>query len=155
MALTYKEVAEIIKLIDASDCVELILELDGARLVVRRDGAGEAAVERRPSAAPTPGETLTEEAGEEAGEEPADDAPAGTQVRAPMVGTLYRKPSPEAPPFVELGARVAAGDPLALIEVMKLFNTIEAPCAGVVRAIAVEDVSPVEYDQLLFVIAPD
>ena len=69
-----------------------------------------------------------------------------------MVGTAYRKPSPEAKPFVEVGARVAAGDKLLLIEAMKTFNEIAAPRAGTVTAIFIEDGQPVEYGEPLLVI---
>ena len=72
-----------------------------------------------------------------------------------MVGSFYRCPSPDQPPFVEVGARVAVGDALCLIEVMKLYTTIEATVAGTVKQIAVEDAQLVEFDQLLFVIDPD
>lgn len=160
MALSFKDVAEILKIIDASDCEELVLELEGTRLVVRRgggSGAGPAA------AAPNPG------APQKANPSPANPAAAagaaakptavvtptdGTHVHAPMVGTFYRRPSPGEPPFVEAGARVKTGDPLCLIEVMKLYTTIEAPADGVVETICVEDATLVEFDQLLFVIAP-
>jgi acetyl-CoA carboxylase biotin carboxyl carrier protein len=69
-----------------------------------------------------------------------------------MVGTAYRKPSPEAKAFVEVGALVAVGDKLLLIEAMKTFNEIAAPRAGVVTAIFVEDGQPVEYGEPLLVI---
>ena len=72
-----------------------------------------------------------------------------------MVGSFYRCPSPDQPPFVEVGARVAPGDPLCLIEVMKLYTTIEATIAGTIKQIAVEDAQLVEFDQLLFVVEPD
>ena len=73
-------------------------------------------------------------------------------VPSPMVGTAWRKPSPEAKNFVEVGARVEAGDKLLLIEAMKTFNDIVAPRAGVVTAIFVEDGHPVEYGEPLLVI---
>jgi acetyl-CoA carboxylase biotin carboxyl carrier protein len=69
-----------------------------------------------------------------------------------MVGTAYRKPSPDAKAFVEIGARVEAGDKLLLIEAMKTFNEIVAPRAGTVTAIFVEDGQPVEYGEPLLVI---
>jgi biotin carboxyl carrier protein len=72
-----------------------------------------------------------------------------------MVGSFYRRPSPHEAPFVEVGGRVGKGDPLCLIEVMKLYTTIEAPGDGIVEAIAVEDGAAIEFDQLLFVIKPD
>jgi acetyl-CoA carboxylase biotin carboxyl carrier protein len=73
-------------------------------------------------------------------------------VKSPMVGTAYRKPSPDAKNFVEVGSVVKAGDKLMLIEAMKTFNDIVAPRAGKVSAILIEDGQPVEFDQTLFVI---
>ncbi len=73
-------------------------------------------------------------------------------VKSPMVGTAYRRASPDAPPFVEVGSIVKAGDKLLLVEAMKTFNEIVAPRAGTVTRILVEDGEPVEYGQPLFVI---
>jgi len=73
-------------------------------------------------------------------------------VKSPMVGTAYLRASPEAPPFVEIGAQVRAGDKILLVEAMKTFNEIVAPRAGIVTGILVEDGQPVEYGQPLFVI---
>jgi acetyl-CoA carboxylase biotin carboxyl carrier protein len=78
------------------------------------------------------------------------DAPGA--VKSPMVGTAYLRASPEAPPFVEIGSVVKAGDKLLLVEAMKTFNEIVAPVSGTVTSILVEDGQPVEYGQLLFVI---
>ncbi len=75
-------------------------------------------------------------------------------MRAPMVGTFYRRPSPQEPVFVEVGQKVSKGQPLCLIEVMKLFTTIEAPVAGTVEAIVADDGALVEFDQLLFHVRP-
>jgi len=76
---------------------------------------------------------------------------AGT-VKSPMVGTAYRRSSPQSSPFVELGANVKAGDKILLVEAMKTFNEIIAPCAGTVISILVEDGQPVEYGQPLMII---
>lgn len=87
-----------------------------------------------------------------------DDAPAspaapdGHMVKAPMVGTFYRAPNPGSPPFVELGQAVKEGEPLCIIEAMKLLNEIEADKTGVVKAILVESGAPVEFGQPLFLI---
>ena len=78
----------------------------------------------------------------------------GTQVRAPMVGTFYRRPAPQEPPYAEIGDTVQQGDPICLIEVMKLFTTLEAPVSGRIVQIAAENEDLVELDQLLFVIEP-
>ena len=72
-----------------------------------------------------------------------------------MVGTAYRRPAPDEPPFVEVGTRVEKGTPLCLIEVMKLYTTIEAPSDGVIAAIHVDGGALVEFDQILFSINPE
>ncbi len=76
-------------------------------------------------------------------------------VRSPMVGTFYRRPQPDKPPFVKEGDRVKKGQVLALIEAMKIFNEIESEVDGVVVKILVEDASPVEFEQPLFIIDPN
>ena len=86
---------------------------------------------------------------------PAEEAARrqeGHVVKAPMVGTFYRSPSPDAKPFVEVGQAVKEGDTLCIIEAMKLMNEIEADASGVVKAILVENGQPVEYGQPLFIL---
>jgi acetyl-CoA carboxylase biotin carboxyl carrier protein len=83
--------------------------------------------------------------------EPAP-APEGPVIKAPMVGTFYRSPSPDAKAFVEVGQTVKEGDTVCIIEAMKLMNEIEADAAGVVKAILVENGQPVEYGQPLFIL---
>ena len=78
---------------------------------------------------------------------------AGHQVKAPMVGTVYRASSPAAAPWVEVGQTVKEGEPLCIIEAMKLLNEIEADKSGVIKEILVQNGEPVEYGQPLFVIA--
>ncbi len=90
----------------------------------------------------------------------AEPAPIGAKsaaahpgaVVSPMVGTVYRRPSPDAKPFVDVGSRVEAGDRVVLVEAMKTFNEITAPRAGIVTAIFVEDGQPVEYGEPLLLI---
>ena len=84
----------------------------------------------------------------------AEAAPViqGHVVKAPMVGTFYRSPNPGAAPFVDVGATVKEGEPLCIIEAMKLLNEIEADKSGVIKEILVENGGPVEYGQTLFVI---
>ena len=88
----------------------------------------------------------------DAAQAPEDAVPEGELVRAPMVGTYYGAPSPEAEPFVALGQRVSEGETMCIIEAMKMFNQIEAETSGTVVAILVENGQPVEFDQPLFVI---
>ena len=79
-------------------------------------------------------------------------APEGQVVKAPMVGTFYRSPSPDAKPFVEVGQTIKEGQTVCIIEAMKLMNEIEADASGVVKAILVENGQPVEYGQPLFIL---
>jgi acetyl-CoA carboxylase biotin carboxyl carrier protein len=85
---------------------------------------------------------------------PAEPEPGqeGHVVKAPMVGTFYRSPSPDAKAFVEVGQAVKEGDTICIIEAMKLMNEIEADASGVVKAILVENGQPVEYGQPLFIL---
>lgn len=87
---------------------------------------------------------------------PIVEAPAaveGETIKSPMVGTFYRSPSPGAKSFVEVGQQVNVGDPLCIIEAMKLLNEIEAERAGIIKAILIENGQPVEYGEPLFIIA--
>jgi acetyl-CoA carboxylase biotin carboxyl carrier protein len=158
MALTYKDVAEILRIIDASQLEEVVIELEGLRLIVRRGNphGGPALQSLQSSSAPGP-QAAKPRLPRSMGQTRAELTPVEGRVavRAPMVGSFYRRPSSGAPPFVDVGGRVKAGDPLCLIEVMKLYTTISAPAPGVIEAVVAEDASAVEFDQLLFVIAPD
>ncbi|OZI27456.1 acetyl-CoA carboxylase biotin carboxyl carrier protein subunit [Bordetella genomosp. 7] len=104
-------------------------------------------VPETPAAAPAPAAAAAPAAAPEA---PA--VPQGHVVKAPMVGTFYRAPNPGAAPFVDVGQSVKEGDPLCIIEAMKLLNEIEADKSGVIKEILVENGEPVEYGQPLFVI---
>ena len=86
---------------------------------------------------------------------PAPAAPAGLEVKSPMVGTFYHAPEPGAKPYVTVGSRVAKGQVLCIIEAMKIMNEIESEFSGVVKQIMVEDSAPVEYGQVLFRIDPN
>lgn len=156
--LKYQEIGEILSLIDSSSCDEVVLETDGIKLVVRRNGSGgataaaPAASGAAPAAPPRPAPQAAAPSAQASGAAARDGAGV---IGAPMVGTFYRAPSPDDPPFAELGARVAAGDPLGMIEVMKLFTTIHAEVAGTLREIGAENGQLVEFGQMLFVIDPD
>ena len=165
MALSFKEVAEIVKIIDASSCEEVVLETEGTRLVVRRGGKTDTSMmpAALPVSAGTPQQHSPQQINPTLNSSPSNPTSSnepvaqtgGVTVNSPMVGTFYRRPSPEDEPFAETGSRIAAGDPLCMIEVMKLFTTIEASATGVVEAILPEDGKLVEFNQPLFVIRAD
>ena len=90
--------------------------------------------------------------GGEAGDAEGGELPVGKLVRAPMSGTFYRSTSPGSDPFVVVGSAVKAGDPLCIVEAMKLLNEIESDCVGTVKAILVDNGQPVEYGEALFVV---
>jgi acetyl-CoA carboxylase biotin carboxyl carrier protein len=154
MALSYDEISEIFKIIDESSCDEFVLETGDIRLVVRRRGAAGPTLEPSPSAvrisepAAAPAQVVSQTVGERA-------PSAANMVTAPMVGTFYRSPSPGASPFVEVGGKVKGGDPIGIIEVMKLFTTLHAEWSGTVTEVGAENATLVEYGQMLFVITPD
>lgn len=173
MPLSYKEIAEIIKLIDQSSCDEFVVEVGDLKLAVRRKSAGAAQsgadiTSQQPvTAAPTraasslqntaPGSpeaenTVTESASATAAI--AKRADGLTEIRSPMSGIFYRSPAPDADPYVSVGSPVNKGDPLCLVEVMKLFTTIHAEESGRVVEITAEDGQLVEHDQILFLIEP-
>ena len=168
MELTDKDVRTIIGIIDdAQHLEEIELVFAGLRLHVRRGGAGDAAgrpfapasaaavpapLVREPAAGPPSGRSLSPLP------QPSprlEDALVGGEVaiRAPMIGTFYRAASPGDKPFVEVGQKVNADDNVAVIEVMKLFNTIRAGVDGVVVRIEAENASLVEFNQILIVVA--
>jgi acetyl-CoA carboxylase biotin carboxyl carrier protein len=151
VSLRYDEIAEILKIIDSSSCDEFIVETGDVKLIVRRNGAtgrAELLNERPPQAA-----AAAPQAGARAPSK-AEISAGQTEVTAPMVGTFFRSPSPDAQPFVDIGSVVTKGQPLCLIEVMKLFTTIHSDIAGRVVQIGAENAELVEYGQTLFVIEP-
>jgi acetyl-CoA carboxylase biotin carboxyl carrier protein len=77
------------------------------------------------------------------------------EIKSPMIGTFYRSGNPDSPPFVSVGDKITKGQPVCIIEAMKLFNEIESEFSGTIVKVMVENASPVEYDQVLFVVEPD
>ncbi len=156
MSLLYEEIAEILKAIDSSSCDELVVETGDIKLAVRRNGAGNAPLPvREPSAPATASAAAPAAAARPAPAAASIDVGANQSViAAPMVGTFYRAPSPDAAPFVEIGSLVRQGQPVCLIEVMKLFTTINAEQDGRVVQIGAQNGEPVEFGQTLFVIEP-
>ena len=77
---------------------------------------------------------------------------SGSSIKSPIVGTFYRKPAPDKPPFIDIGSHVSAGDVVCIVEAMKMMNEIKSEFTGQVTAINVEDGAPVEFDQSLIVI---
>ena len=133
---------------------EVAIELEGVKIKIKA-AAPAPVIAAAPSAAPAPAAASAAPAAAAAAETeaaPADDLPAGTQVKSPLVGTFYSSPSPDEPPFVLVGQEVKEGDTLCIIEAMKVMNEIKAPCSGKVIRIMVQPGDMVEYNQLLCII---
>jgi acetyl-CoA carboxylase biotin carboxyl carrier protein len=88
-------------------------------------------------------------------EKPVAAAAKGLEIKSPMIGTFYRTSNPDSPPFVSVGDKVTKGQTVCIIEAMKLFNEIESEVSGTIVKAMVENASPVEYDQVLFVVEPE
>ncbi len=138
------EIKAIIDLLKDTDIYEISIEKEGVKLKLRRERylGGFDIVEKRP--APEQKEPKAEQ----------EETSHLYTVTAPIVGTFYRAPSPDAEPFVEVGSKVKKGQVLCIIEAMKLMNEIESEVDGVVVRILVENGQPVEYGEPLFLIEP-
>jgi acetyl-CoA carboxylase biotin carboxyl carrier protein len=146
-------VRDIARLLEETNVGEI--EISKGDLKVRVSRYGSAMPAPAPVYAPAPAAAPMAAAQVQAAAAPAAAVPAADHpgaVTSPMVGTAYRKPSPDSKNFVEIGSSVKAGDKLMLIEAMKTFNDIVAPRAGKVTAIMIEDGQPVEFGQALFIV---
>ncbi len=155
VSLTYEDVQEILKIIDQSSTKEIHIEVDDFKLIVRKHGADGApavtttATPPAPapaSSAPVPAEPEPAQAAQDTSKTEAPSATAQS-LNSPLAGTFYRAPSPGADPFVEEGAKVSTGDTVCILDVMKVMNTLKAPCDGVVLSIPVENAEAVSAGQ--------
>jgi len=149
VTLTAAEVAEIMRLVEQSKFDELSLELDGVKLTLRRDGASGASARsvtrRDASIAPAAAPSVA------AGPPDANLM----DITSPMLGTFYRAPKPGSAPFVEIGSVVDEDSVIAIIEVMKLMNTVRAGAQGVIAEILPDDETLVEFGQVLMRVRKD
>ena len=172
MPLTHADIADIIRTVDQSTLDELVFEVGGLKIEIRRKGAAQSpssasappassapappvvpATPVAPRSAPSSDPAAERESVSPVSGEPALDA-GQVAVRSPMVGTFYRRPSPGEPPYVEVGSEVDVDTPVGLIEVMKLYTTLYARTPGRIAWICPIDAELVEYDQILFIIDP-
>ncbi len=145
-----RKIKKLIELLDESGIAELEIKEGEESVRISRQTTSYA----QPMAAPAPMAAPLQAAPAGAATPAPAAAPveSGHQVKSPMVGTFYNKASPTSAPFVTQGQQVNAGDTLCIIEAMKMMNQIEADKSGTISAILVEDGSPIEFDQVLFVI---
>jgi acetyl-CoA carboxylase biotin carboxyl carrier protein len=155
-----KEIQNLIKFVSNSGVAEVKLETGDIKITIRTTLEGNTPeityVQQAPMqqalpqvAAPAQAAAVTPIAAPV-----ADETSKYITVKSPIIGTFYRKPSPDKPVFVEVGTSVSKGDVLCVIEAMKLFNEIESEISGKIIKILVDDMSPVEFDQPLFLVDP-
>ncbi len=168
MTLTEDEVIQILKLVEQSTFDELHLDTGELKLVIKKHGCGTAFVENStapvspaPSRAPGVSRRQTDQgvAGSGAGEDTKAATAAEREglvpIKAPLLGTVYRRPAPESPPYVELGSYVKEDDTVCLIEVMKVFTAVKAGVRGRITDVLIETNEMVEYGQPLFMVKPE
>jgi len=147
-----RKLKKLIDLVQESGIAELEITEGEEKVKIVKGGMVVTSAAPPPLAAlPPPPESRAGAAAAPAATEP-EPGTEGHVVKAPMVGTFYRSPSPDAKPFVEVGQAVKEGDTICIVEAMKLMNEIEADGSGVVKAILVENGQPVEYGQPLFIL---
>ena len=155
-----KEIQNLIKFVANSGVAEVKLEMDDVKITIRttlENAAPEVTyVQQAPVQQALPQATAVQIAAPTAtaAVEINNDNDKFVIIKSPMIGTFYRKPSPDKPMFVEVGTSFGKGDVLCVIEAMKLFNEIEAEISGKIVKILVDDMSPVEFDQPLFLVDP-
>tara|TARA_B000000532_G_scaffold236321_1_gene222522 strand:- start:223 stop:708 length:486 start_codon:yes stop_codon:yes gene_type:complete len=157
-----KEIQNLIKFVSKSGVEEVKIEREDFKITIKtkKNFPQQIVVDELSSKINIPPQATVPVTQEVLQEKPLDLEPAKTEdsnhviVKSPIIGTFYRKPSPDKPAFVEVGKNIAEGDVLCVIEAMKLFNEIESEVSGKIVKILVDDQSPVEFDQPLFLIDP-
>ena len=155
-----KEIQNLIKFVANSGVAEVKLEMDDVKITIRTTLEGNATettyVQQMPAQATLPQAAAPQQIAPVAAapEVPVVENAHYITIKSPIIGTFYRKPSPDKPMFVEVGKTISKGDVLCVIEAMKLFNEIESEISGKIVKILVDDTSPVEFDQPLFLVDP-
>ncbi|MEK6507260.1 acetyl-CoA carboxylase biotin carboxyl carrier protein [Myroides sp. C4067] len=156
-----KEIQNLIKFVAKSGATEVKLEMDDFKITIKTTETGNTEttyIQQVPVASALSQTPVAQQAATPA-------APAATEtaanedskyitVKSPIIGTFYRKPAPDKEPFAEVGKTIKAGDVVCVIEAMKLFNEIESEISGKIVKVLVDDASPVEFDQPLFLVDP-
>ncbi len=156
-----KEIQNLIKFVAKSGASEVKLEMDDIKITIKTGSESDTTIVQQipmqaqmpqVAAISTPQDAIVPAKSETVA--PADDNSKYITIKSPIIGTFYRKPAPDKPLFVEVGQSIAEGDVLCVIEAMKLFNEIESDFSGKIVKVLVDDSSPVEYDQPLFLVDP-
>jgi acetyl-CoA carboxylase biotin carboxyl carrier protein len=167
-----KEIQNLIKFVAKSGASEVKLEMDDIKITIKTGGYDENRETTYIQQYPVAGQMQQQmpqqqqpQQQQNQNQAPAQEAGAGNTaskeensnyitIKSPIIGTFYRKPSPDKPVFIEVGDTISEGDVLCVIEAMKLFNEIESEVSGKIVKVLVDDSSPVEFDQPLFLVDP-
>jgi len=155
-----KEIQNLIKFVANSGVAEVKLEMDDVKITIRTTLEGNVTeatyVQQLPAQNALPQAVAPQQIAPAVATPVAEPVEKNNYItiKSPIIGTFYRKPSPDKPMFVEVGKTIAKGDVLCVIEAMKLFNEIESEVSGKIVKIMVDDMSPVEFDQPLFLVDP-
>ncbi len=151
--MNLKEIKEIVKLMNENELSEIEVEHEGGKIKLRKGPSGDPVIISNPpggypaapvSSAPASGPAEAEQVSSKGLKE----------IKAPMVGTFYRSPSPDAPPFVEVGQVVEIGQAVCILEAMKLMNEIKSDVRGKITEIKIENAEPVEFGTVLLLVEP-
>jgi len=151
--MNLKEIKEVITLMNENDLTEIEIEREGSKIKIKKGYQGTPVVMSSPSVEYRPAAAAPSAAPEIL----KPEAPSGKgakEIKAPMVGTFYRSPSPDAPPFVDIGQVIEVGQVVCILEAMKLMNEIKSDVRGKIVEIKVGNAEPVEFGTVLFVIDP-
>ena len=153
-----KEIQNLIKFVAKSGASEVSLEMENVKITVKTSNDSPKVVVQEPIVIPQQPQTAPAPPVSPVIDTPdapsSDDNSNYITIKSPIIGTFYRKPSPDKPSFVEVGDTISEGTVLCVIEAMKLFNDIESEVSGKIVKILVDDTSPVEFDQPLFLVDP-
>lgn len=161
--MDFKQIQELIKMVNKSNIGELTIEQKDFRVTIKQKEdhvtqvVSAAPVQAAPVAVAAPQPVAATAAAPATADKPKAAEPAASNlvtIKSPMIGTFYRKAAPDKPNFVEVGSDVSQGKVVCIIEAMKLFNEIESEVSGKIVKVLVDDASPVEYDQPLFLVEP-
>ena len=174
--MDFKEIQELIKLINKSNLTEFKMEKEDFKISIRTKKFGkmmsQPIIQAQPQMFPvqttpiqqpvaTPQGSSTANGPESAASDNHNNQESSSgenenyiTVKSPIVGTFYRSSSPDKPPYIKVGDSIGVGDVVCIVEAMKLFNEIESEVSGKVVKVMIEDASPVEYDQVLYLIDP-
>lgn len=153
-----KQIHELIKIINKSNIGEISIEDKDGKVTIKQKEEPAVTVAAAPTqvfhTAPAPAAALAPAAAPAAPAAPAPKSDNLITIKSPMIGTFYRRASPDKPVLADVGAEIAPGKVVCIIEAMKLFNEIESEISGTIVKVLVDDASPVEYDQPLFLVEP-